>query len=669
MSSRAGGLYGGIQFSSGKAFASPAAPPDLPHNVPKPPPLPEPIVSAALPDSQPTPTPAQNATASTADAAASVKATAGWSASLAFAPVRRNPAQKVKAPAARLPVGAAVTTAAAALSSAATISSTAVVFAPPALVDPAKQDEPKPQAQGQGWGKKVKPPSMVLDEDINGFKAQRGERRGGGGKKKGKKNKNAPVIAVWDPTESYDPLRPNDYNEYKIFKRKEKEERREREIAEKRRAEERKRTRRSSSYSDAYTSPSEDERPRKTGRYDNYDEEDYDRPRGLGSTAVADPPPAAVDTTLTGDEAYQRRLAMSKAFRPAASPVPAPVPNITPEPPAFTAPTPPERPPPEDDAIPGLSDEASYVKNEEEEDTIPGLNASRPPRSPSPPVFESPALAYNPFAPPTSVPPPPGPPLPAGLSEEKVRSSREAAAAIAARLKALAPPAGSAEASGSATPPAAPREDTPPKRPDPHGFAARLMAKWGHKEGQGLGADGGGIVHALTVEQVAGGKSKGKGKELGPKSVAQMGKIVNLNEDAKTREDRERFGEPSRVVVLTNMVGLEDVEDVELRDEIGESSPAPGSGVVVFQLLTSVYGVSGDECSKNGTVERVIVHPVYPPPENPDDAVRIFVLFAGPVGAWKTVRELDGRYFGGRSVKARYFPETQFNRFDFDSPL
>jgi splicing factor 45 len=66
----------------------------------------------------------------------------------------------------------------------ATISATAVVFAPPQLNHSAELE----QKAMQGWGKKVKPPSMVLDEDVNGFQqSQNKGKGGGGGKRKGRK--------------------------------------------------------------------------------------------------------------------------------------------------------------------------------------------------------------------------------------------------------------------------------------------------------------------------------------------------------------------------------------------------------------------------------------------------------------------------------------------------
>ncbi|KAM5542612.1 hypothetical protein V8D89_003573 [Ganoderma adspersum] len=712
MSSRAGGLYGGIQFSSSKPFLS-TQDPSSSTTTQSPEKSPIAPTAAAAADA---PTSAQNAPASSAttgaESGAATKATAGWSAALAFAPTRRQ-VPKIKPITPRLPAGfsqgdAAASTSSASATATATISSTAVVFAPPSLVESksAKSEDGTPAssgAPGQGWGRKVKPPSMILEEDVNGFKGRKSGKRdgagaGGGGKKKGKKNKNAPAMAVWNPDEAYDPMRPNDYNEFKHWQRRDREERRERILEERRRGDDRKRYRRSSSYSDSYHSGSEDERPpRKTGRYEERDDmdEDYDHPRGgIGASAIPPPPPTApVNMNMSGDEAYQRRLAMSQGFGPPESPTPAlaPPPASASVSSTFSGFTPFSGPPSssfgqsgygDDDGIgiPGFSGPASLASpppppppaapptaQSGEEAYLRRLALAQQgapaqaPRSPSP-------LPFDDTPPPqiqTPVVPPLPPPAAAPVTADKIQSSKQAAAAIAARLSALAPkggPSASTEPSLAASSGSVPPEETPeaPKRSDPHGFAARLMAKWGHQDGKGLGVDGGGIVHALTVEQVAqgkNGKGKGKGKGKGGKEtpamggggglskMGKMGKIVNMNEDAKTREDRERFGEPSRVVVLTNMVGLEDVEDEDLRGEIG------------------------DECSKNGTVERVIVHPVFPQPENPDDAVRIFVLFAGPAGAWKTVNELDGRFFGGRSVRARYFSEAYFSAANLDVPL
>lgn len=716
MSSRAGGLYGGIQFSTGATFslsssstsASPATPaPAIKVDKVETPAAPEATSAPAPSNTSNDGTKAEDGSIGGTESGSVGKLSAGWSAALAFAPVRRAPA-KPKLSFTRLPMGAkALPTPATATISAATpasgLSATAVVFAAPELVTTDQQEEVKDNTaqkdstwrKKEGWGKKVKPPSMILDEDINGFKAQHKRKvGGGGGGRKGRKNKNAPVVAIWDPLEPYDTLKPNDYNEYKIWKQRDRVERASERAAERKRAREA-----LDRGSDHTGSGSEDERPKKSGRFDNgsfdkWSRADDERPRGLGAS---DTPAVHVDRNMSGEEAFQRRLAMS-AGTAVRVPSPTPVPvdhNLSGEeayqrrlamasggnrPPAFSASASPLRQPSpggadDEECIPGLSSNISPSVSQNRDETgeeaylrrlamssklrptaSPFELSSRPPAPvtqppqpviPVPPTRSPPPLAYNPFAPPTNIPPPPPPPsqIPVAL-EDKVK----AAASIAARLSALAATAGGS-GPGLNLPGPPPQEDSQ-TRPDPQGFAARLMAKWGHKEGQGLGADGSGIINALTVEQVAaqGKGKKGQSQTQGQGKVksamgSKMGRIINDNEDAKGREDRSRFGESSRVVVLTNMVGPEDVDDGDLRDEIGE------------------------ECSKNGTVERVIVHLTQPPPADPEESVRIFVLFAGPSGAWKTVRELDGRYFGGRAVRARYFSEDAFSQHDLDVPI
>lgn len=104
-----------------------------------------------------------------------------------------------------------------------------------------------------------------------------------------------------------------------------------------------------------------------------------------------------------------------------------------------------------------------------------------------------------------------------------------------------------------------------------------MMAKWGHKAGQGLGVDASGIVEPLTVQkakaakaaQGAQGKAAAAGG-IGVKEGAKTARIINKHDDGA---ERARYGEPSTVVVLSNMVGLDDVEDEELGDEIGTLIP------------------------------------------------------------------------------------------------
>lgn len=80
------------------------------------------------------------------------------------------------------------------------------------------------------------------------------------------KNKNAPAVPTWDPSEAYNPTRPNDYHEYKSWKKRDYEERRER-LAEERRQQDRKRYRSGSYSGSEYSYSDNDERPKKNGKY------------------------------------------------------------------------------------------------------------------------------------------------------------------------------------------------------------------------------------------------------------------------------------------------------------------------------------------------------------------------------------------------------------------
>lgn len=67
-----------------------------------------------------------------------------------------------------------------------------------------------------------------------------------------------------------------------------------------------------------------------------------------------------------------------------------------------------------------------------------------------------------------------------------------------------------------------------------------------------------------------------------------------------------------------------------------------------------------DECNtKYGEVGSVIIHELQNQPS--DEAVRIFVEFRRIESAIKAVVDLNGRFFGGRQVKASFYDTEKFD--------
>jgi hypothetical protein len=100
--------------------------------------------------------------------------------------------------------------------------------------------------------------------------------------------------------------------------------------------------------------------------------------------------------------------------------------------------------------------------------------------------------------------------------------------------------------------------------------------------------------------------------------------------------DDNNIGTPSPVILLTNMVGPGEVDDT-LQEE------------------------TAAECEKFGAVVRCLIFEIQNGKVPPEEAVRIFVKFETKESAERALKDLHGRFFGGRQVRGQFYDEARFD--------
>uniref|UniRef100_M4A2K9 Splicing factor 45 n=1 Tax=Xiphophorus maculatus TaxID=8083 RepID=M4A2K9_XIPMA len=216
--------------------------------------------------------------------------------------------------------------------------------------------------------------------------------------------------------------------------------------------------------------------------------------------------------------------------------------------------------------------------------------------------------------------------------EKEWRKRRLGPAALAARphqfipsQHGVSPPASSSQSGSFRT--RSPRVTS--VLPNSGTVAHKIMQKYGFKEGQGLGKHEQGLSTALSVEKT----SKRGGKII----IGDAAEKPDSSKKSEANPLTEILKNPTKVVLLRNMVGRGEVdEDLE--------------------------GETKEECEKYGKVVKCVIFEIAEVTD--DEAVRIFLEFERVESAIKAVVDLNGRYFGGRVVKACFYNLDKFRLLD-----
>nr|XP_054593460.1 splicing factor 45 [Nothobranchius furzeri] len=178
--------------------------------------------------------------------------------------------------------------------------------------------------------------------------------------------------------------------------------------------------------------------------------------------------------------------------------------------------------------------------------------------------------------------------------------------------------------------------------------AHKIMQKYGFKEGQGLGKHEQGLSTALSVEKT----SKRGGKII----VGDAAEKPGSSQSAGAEIPGGGFAGWFPFTLLT--VCLCVLPSHSVTPVNAELNNMVGRGEVDEDL----EGETKEECEKYGKVVKCVIFEIAEVLD--DEAVRIFLEFERVESAIKAVVDLNGRYFGGRVVKACFYNLDKFRVLD-----
>ncbi|KAF9105119.1 hypothetical protein BGX27_009800 [Mortierella sp. AM989] len=140
----------------------------------------------------------------------------------------------------------------------------------------------------------------------------------------------------------------------------------------------------------------------------------------------------------------------------------------------------------------------------------------------------------------------------------------------------------------------------------------------------------------LSQQRATGAAALPQSQTLLQHHIPSMQEHHNHGVVASSKPQTSFKSSPSNVILLTNMVGPGEVDDTLQEETAGE-------------------------CEKYGSVVRCLIFEVQNGKVPPEEAVRIFVKFGAVASAERALRDLDGRFFGGRQVHCQFFDEKRFD--------